>query len=241
MVTLILNRLRQEDEVVEGYSPERLVKNWPPAFTEWSTKSVRDAFYASPQFPRLLKPEAVKEMIARGIANGVIAYVGRYPDGIYEPFYYQRSVAPSEIDIADDVFIIKRETAEAYKKSLTAPAPAEKPELVLSPVPENVAYPIPVAGTHPVVKDGRSDPPSLEENTPLPAAIARLRWSGNIPPRKWTNFYMKLLTKYAAVGNSLSLHLNLEISPEGGLSQQDIDEIRMALRELELNGGVATE
>lgn len=45
-------------------TPTRLAKYWPPALPEWSTKSVRDAFYASPKFPRLLKPEAVKETIS---------------------------------------------------------------------------------------------------------------------------------------------------------------------------------
>ena len=41
-------------------SPEFLVRNWPPAFLEWSTRGVRDVCYASPQFPRLLDPEAIK-------------------------------------------------------------------------------------------------------------------------------------------------------------------------------------
>ena len=33
-----------------------LVRNWSGVFKEWSTKAVRDAFFASPQFPRLLNP-----------------------------------------------------------------------------------------------------------------------------------------------------------------------------------------
>ncbi len=37
---------------------------WPPAVPEWSTKGVRDAFFASPQFPRLLFPDEIKETIA---------------------------------------------------------------------------------------------------------------------------------------------------------------------------------
>ena len=51
MTKLILSRLRQSGEVEREVSPRFLVRNWPPAFTAWSTKAVRDAFYASPAVP----------------------------------------------------------------------------------------------------------------------------------------------------------------------------------------------
>jgi hypothetical protein len=58
---LILERLGQAGDIEEkGVSQNFLVRNWPPAFKEWSTKSVRDAFFASPQFPRLLNPESIQ-------------------------------------------------------------------------------------------------------------------------------------------------------------------------------------
>ena len=44
MVALVMNRLRQDGDVEDGISPNFLVRNWPPAFKEWATKSVRDAF-----------------------------------------------------------------------------------------------------------------------------------------------------------------------------------------------------
>ena len=59
---------------------------------EWSTKAVRDAFYASPKFPRLLKSEAVKDTISRGLDAQLLAYVGKGTDGRYEPFVYKRSL-----------------------------------------------------------------------------------------------------------------------------------------------------
>src|SRR5205814_5572298 len=53
ITALILHKLRQDGEVTkDSPSPNLLARNWPPAFTEWSTKSVRDAFFASPQFYR---------------------------------------------------------------------------------------------------------------------------------------------------------------------------------------------
>ena len=47
MAALILGRLRQEDEAVEGVNPNFLIRNWPPAITEWSIRAVRDAFDAT--------------------------------------------------------------------------------------------------------------------------------------------------------------------------------------------------
>src|SRR3984893_10647121 len=59
LVQFIINHLRQADEIQSGISPNFLVRNWPGS-TEWSTRAVRDAFYASPLFPRLLNPETIK-------------------------------------------------------------------------------------------------------------------------------------------------------------------------------------
>ena len=73
MVKLIVDRLRQDGDIETGVSPNFLVRNWPPAFTEWSTKSTRDAFFASPQFPRLLDGDSVKETIARGVSSIIVA------------------------------------------------------------------------------------------------------------------------------------------------------------------------
>jgi len=89
MAGLILGRLRQDDEAVEGVNPNFLVRNWPPALTEWSTRAVRDAFFASPRFPRLLVIEKLKETIARGVANGLLAYLGKTPDGRCDPFFFE--------------------------------------------------------------------------------------------------------------------------------------------------------
>ena len=52
-------------------------------------QGVRDAFFASPQFPRLLNPEAIKLTISKGVESGAIAYVGKKPGGGYEPFIWR--------------------------------------------------------------------------------------------------------------------------------------------------------
>jgi hypothetical protein len=109
---LILTRLRQNDEVQEGISPNFLVRNWPPALTEWSTKGVRDAFFAAPQFPRLLNGDAIRLTIAKGVTEGILAYVGKKPDGTYSPFVFRSPLSPNDVEISEDVFIIKGEEAQ---------------------------------------------------------------------------------------------------------------------------------
>jgi len=47
------------------------------------------------------------------------------------------------------------------------------------------------------------------------------------------NFYTKVLSKFAG-SQGLKLTLSIEVSPEGGISPQRIEETRMALQELGL-------
>ncbi len=118
LVTFILNRLRQDGHVEEGISPNFLIRNWPPAFKEWSTKSVRNTFFASPQFPRLLNPDSIKETISRGVANGMLGYAGKIADGRYKPFFYNKSINASDIEVSDDMFIITGEEARRHIEPL---------------------------------------------------------------------------------------------------------------------------
>ena len=106
IVDLYLLQLRQKDIITSSISPNFLVKNWPPAFKEWSTKSVRDAFFASPQFPRLLSPDAVREAISKGVSNGIIAYIGKSNEGEYEPVYSKTGLPQDEVEISDEWFIV---------------------------------------------------------------------------------------------------------------------------------------
>jgi len=120
-----VNELVHIDEIQSGISPNLLVRNWPPAFQEWNTKAVRDAFYASPLLPRLLNPEAVKETIARGVSNGQLAYVGKTSGGKYHPFIFQRTVSAADVEISEEMFIITKEAADAYRQ---APPSQEGPQ-----------------------------------------------------------------------------------------------------------------
>ena len=117
LVALVLNRLRQDGEIEKEISPNFIVRNWPPAFIEWSTKSFRDAFFASPLFPRLLNPESIRETIIRGVEAGIFAYVGKTQDNKYEPFNFEEAMLGTDIEISDDMFIVQKSVAEEYRSA----------------------------------------------------------------------------------------------------------------------------
>jgi hypothetical protein len=226
IVTLVINRLKEQGDIEDGLSPQFLVRNWPPAFLEWSTRGVRDACYASPQFPRLLDPEAIKRTISKGVESGALAYVGKKPGGGYEPFIWregpQKTIRAEEVEVSDDVFIIRRETAEAVAAGAAPPPPG-----MTTPTP-------PSPPTPPGETTGQLP---LGPGEPTPQRFARVAWEGDVPPQKWMNFYTKVLARFATQGG-LNVALQVYVEPPGGVSQQQIDEMRAALRELGLEDHV---
>lgn len=289
MMALIVNRLRQEGEIEYDIGPNFLVKKWPPAFnndTGWSTKSVRDAFFASPQFPRLLNGEVVKETIARGVAERRLAYVGKAEGDRYDPFYYGDQLSTNDVELSDDMFLITKETAERYKKLTEEPPklagieiipghvqlrPGEKHTFtakgsdqhggaiatgplvwtatggtigqdgVFSAGPEEGSFIVTVAAealnaaSTIVIAQEAVVPPSP---TPQPVSAAKkLRWSGEVPAQKWMNFYTKVLSRFAA-NKGLKITLTVEVTQDGGTSEQKVEETKVALRELGLSDDV---
>lgn len=237
ITALIINRLRESGDVEKEINPRFLVRNWPPAFMEWSTQSVRDAFFASPQFPRLLNAEAVKETIARGVSNGQIAYVGKVPDGGYDPFNYLQEMNPYEIEISEDMFIISKDAADLYKQA------QEKPDDDEPRIGEGGDDTTGTTIAGPDEEDGPEGltlPDDDEPDTVVTpeSVITGIKWSGEIPAQKWTNFYMKVLTKYVSEG--LKLSVSVEASSGDGISPQKIEETRAALRELGLDDRIET-
>jgi hypothetical protein len=222
MITLVLNRLRQDGDLESGISPQFLVRNWP-AMKEWPTQSVRDAFFASPKFPRLLSADAVRDTIVRGASNGLLAYVGKTGSGDYKPFVFNQALMTSDIEFSEEMFLVTKETAEAYLKARATATPGPRPgEPGLAPKP---------AVPEVEVKKG------LEPKKPEQLTFATMAWTGEVPAQKWMNFYTKVLSKFAAA-RGLKLKLTVEVSPEGGLSKQKIEETKAALRELGLNDDV---
>lgn len=222
IVTLVLNRLRQDGEVEKEVSPNFIDRNWPPAFIEWSTKSLRDVFFASPIFPRLLNPESIRETIARGVQNGTFAYVGKKSDNTYDPFCYEEPMIGSDIEILDEVYIVQKSVAEAYRKDQTIPvAPIYGRGLG-----EGVVAP--ATPVHETQKEIFGDEKRKEKK------FSALRWVGEVSPLKWMNFYTKVLSRFAS-GSGLKLKVEIEVKPEEGIPEQKVEQTKVSLRELGLN------
>jgi hypothetical protein len=280
MCSLILQTLKQTNEIDKGISPRFLVRNWPPAFTEWSTRAVRDAFFASPQFPRLLYPEAIKETISRGVQEGILAYVGKSPKGGYSPFEFKKPFSSMDVEISEDMFIITAEEAEKHIK----PPELKRIEILSSHVQlkpgENQTFTAKgydqfgrnmdvdnsvwhatggIISQEGVYKAGGETGNfaitakvgtvsgiaevsiKKEERKPEPPELHEtLTWSGDVSHQKWVNFYTKVLTKFVKSGE-LKLNINIEAKPQGGVTTQQVEETKSALRELGLDDDVKTE
>lgn len=219
MVELIVNRLAADGHIVDGISPNFLARNWPPAFVEWSTKAVRDAFYASPQFPLLLDPEGVRDTITRGVQAGAFAYCGK-ANGGYDPFYFQESISALDVEITNDMYLIPKDVAETYIKE---GKPHEPPE-----------------GVEPTVDGDDDDIDETEEEPSMAPAASSIAWTGVVPAQKWMNFYTKVLSRFATE-EGLQLKVSFEAAPEDGVSGQKISETKAALRELGLGDDISSD
>ena len=281
MTHFILSKLRQSGEVEKDVSPRFLVRNWPPAFKEWNTRSVRDTFYSSPKFPRLLYSDMIKHTIARGVCEEHLAYAGKSPKGEYDPFIYKKALDAADVEISEDMFILTAEEAEKHLK------PPKMTKLLVSPsqayIEPSESQTFTVTGVDQfgneiklsdikwsatggeIGKDGVFKAGRDEGNFIVSAEVGevvgsagvsigkkgagsvppdekkkRISWSGEISHQKWTNFYMKVLTKLV-VGGSVQLNVSIDATPDEGVTDQQVEEVKAALRGLGLNDDVSTE
>ena len=74
------------------------------------------------------------------------------------------------------------------------------------------------------------------DEIPKPAkkATTAVTWNGEVPKDKWMTFYTKVLAKYAKE-KGLTLKATFELRPDQGLTKQQVDDVRAALRELGLS------
>jgi len=115
IVTLILERLKRDDLLTNAVKPGKIVKNWPPAMTRWSTKSVRDAFFSSPLFPRVMTDGIIKETIANGVTQGMFGYASEQIPGKFDPFLFNEAMNSGDVEFSEDVFIVTSEEATRMK------------------------------------------------------------------------------------------------------------------------------
>lgn len=289
---LVINTLRKDDEITEGVGANKLIRLWPPALTEWSTKAVRDAFFASPALPRLLDPNSIKRTIADGVTGKLFGYASRDAAGKLQLDCFGESLSELEVEISDDLFILRAQDAERLlepprlEKLLLQPGsvevnpgehvtfkvsgqdqygqgfPVEYPtwsapdctvsgdgSFKASDTPGRYLVTVEVEGLQAEAKVqvrqpvAATPPPSYNDYSNIGEqpkggyAEKKIQWSGAIPPRKWMNFYTKVISKLAN-SPGLTLRVSLEAPAEGENASTKIEDIKIALRELGLGEDV---
>ena len=140
IVELILRELQRCEEITDGISPAKLIKYWPPALVEWSTKAVRDAFYSSPQLSRLLNPNSIKRTISDGVTQGLLATASKDASGRLKLEKYKESLTEADVDISDDVYVLKAEEAQKLLEPPRLASLAVRPEHVMLKPDEQAAF-----------------------------------------------------------------------------------------------------
>jgi hypothetical protein len=161
IVEVYVNELTRRDEVTEAVGANQLRKYWPGAFTEWPTRGVRDAFFASPALPRLLKPTSLKRTIADGVTQGILGYARKDSTGQLKLERFGESLTELEVELSDDAFILKEEDARKLME------PPRLTRLSIRP-------------SHANLKPGERQAFSLEafDQYGQSFQVSELRWSG---------------------------------------------------------------
>ena len=129
----IANRLTADGDFDKGISVRLLLKNWSAAFSEWPIKAIRDALYASPQFPRIIDgTAAIQDTIAKAVSACEVAYVGKTSDGRYSPFIYDTGMLSKDVEISEYERKRQRHTLRNALRSLTSRGKASRRKPAIS-------------------------------------------------------------------------------------------------------------
>lgn len=256
LVELIISQLKRDGIIADAISLDYLVRNWPPALQKWSTRAVRDVFFASPKFPRLTNPDIVKEAIARGVREGKLAYISGERVIIGDP-----SFSSNDVEISNDVYITKDVgTIIRIEPEQITLRPGESVKFSVIDLRGQIVTEVEWSADGGLI-DGKGNFTAGEEEgkfvvlarvkdgeakatvniqrhppppPPPPQPLRRLSWEGELPPRKWTSFYTKVLTHFAT-DPSLRLRVRFEVMPEEGITPNRLEEIKAVLQELGLD------
>jgi hypothetical protein len=222
-MALVQARLRQRDELTDVLAPGKVVQSWPKGLEEWSTKAFRDAVYASPVFPRVMRADALKDTVARGVQDSLFGYAIKR-ENEYVRIKFDEQLDSADIAFSDEEVLVPQALAGQLKEA--APTPEE---------------PVPAAGvTLPTAVT--TDDDGGTEVVPLFTGekIAKIWWQGTVPPQKWTTFYTKVLSRLVSDGG-LELNVEFKAQPPGGLHVERADEVRQQLRELGIDDRIEVD
>ena len=197
-------------------------RHWPPALKasgEWPLASLRQAFLTG-ILTRLLDPDAIlrKKIMEFADAGDFGVGSGKKLDGTYDRLWFHQMMAPEEVTFESDIYLIKREKAEALKSGVKPVAPpGPEPPLPGPEVPEA-----------PPVK-------------PVPGARATvLRLFGQVPPEVWNRLGTKLIPKLKQ-GTELRLGLEISVTVDANQAALTEAELKQVLQDLDLADHIRIE
>jgi len=134
------------------------------------------------------------------------------------------------IEISDDSYIIKKETADHYLKSLQSTIEPETIKEVQTDQPKS-------PDTEPDIDKAKSVKKTVSQKV-----FHQVTWTGemNDVNSNWMKFYRGVLAKFISPESNIRLTIHFEVNSEQGFSQQSIDEAAAALRDLGLNDSLMT-
>jgi hypothetical protein len=145
LVEVIVNQLVRTDELSAGVGPSQLIKYWPAASVEWSTKAVRDAFFASPLLPRLLRADSIRRTIADGVTQRQLGYARKDSAGRAILERFENSLVEADVEISDDVVLLRADDARKLLEPPRLTRLTIRPEHATVSLGEQVAFTL--AGT----------------------------------------------------------------------------------------------
>ena len=221
----VLNRLKLEELVVDSVSPNLLTRLWPPALPIWSTQAVRDAFFSSPQFPRLLTGAVITDTIVAGVERGLFGYAVMDKAKQLGSVRIREQMLQSEVDI--DQYAVIIQASELSRRG----APGAEPEETVADLESGDTNGLPIDTGSPVsgLPTGGDGAPSVE-----PAKTGKVVWEGALAPSQWMQFYTRVISRYAST-SGISLRVRIETGDCNDPSHES-DRIGTALGELGLTG-----
>lgn len=209
------------ESVGAGY----IERNWPPALKEsaaWPLASLRQSFLNG-SLTRLVDPDAtLRAKVVEFVIQGDFGLAsGRKPDGSYERIWFEELVAQDEISFDAGVFLLRKETAKAFKMGAPValgPTPQSGPEPITAPEPS---------------------PASSPESGPG-ASTKTLRLVGTVPPEVWNRLGTKILPKLRS-GNDLRIGVEFTVTVKADTVGSLAAELQQILQELGLGEAVRVE
>jgi hypothetical protein len=226
----VLAALRAEGLLSESVGAGYLDRHWPPALMAsgaWPLVSLRQAFLDG-SLTRLVDPEAVlRARIPEFVARGEFGLgSGRQADGTYRRVWYAEPVAAEEVVFESDVYLLRKETAQALK---AAPVAQVIPTAVVDPP---VAAP-PGVGTEPSGEVGAPVGPAAGPGQV--GARVPVRVAGTIPPEVWNRLGTRLIPKLRGA-EGLTVRVEFACEVEAGAKENLTRELQTVLNELGLDG-----